>query len=97
MINKFERHPVTVELSGGVNASNSSGTLGGKGKLLSRVPGVAPATVTIIGGGVVGLNAAKLAAGLGAKVSVSPDWPVIYKSEGAKAKYPELNYMELLK
>ena len=46
------------------------GTLGGKGKLLSGVPGVAPATVTIIGGGVVGLNAAKLAAGLGAKVNV---------------------------
>ena len=33
LINKFERHPVTVELSGGVNASNSSGTLGGKGNL----------------------------------------------------------------
>ena len=46
------------------------GTFGGKGKLLSGVPGVEPATVTIIGGGVVGLNAAKLAAGLGAKVNV---------------------------
>ena len=46
------------------------GTFGGNGKLLSGVPGVDPATVTIIGGGVVGLNAAKLASGLGAKVNV---------------------------
>jgi len=46
------------------------GTHGGKGVLLSGVPGVAPATVTIIGGGVVGLNSAKLAAGLGAKVNI---------------------------
>tara|TARA_Y100000768_G_scaffold349342_1_gene298832 strand:+ start:774 stop:1895 length:1122 start_codon:yes stop_codon:yes gene_type:complete len=45
-------------------------TQGGKGILLSGVPGVSPATVTIIGGGVVGLNAAKLAAGLGAKVNI---------------------------
>ena len=41
---------------------------GGRGKLLSGVPGVEPATVTILGGGIVGMNAAKLAAGLGAKV-----------------------------
>tara|TARA_Y100000768_G_C23951515_1_gene670474 strand:- start:95 stop:1216 length:1122 start_codon:yes stop_codon:yes gene_type:complete len=46
------------------------GTHGGKGVLLSGVPGVVPATVTIIGGGVVGLNSAKLAAGLGAKVNI---------------------------
>ena len=44
--------------------------MGGKGKLLSGVPGVEPATVTILGGGVVGANAAKLAAGLGAKVNI---------------------------
>ena len=44
--------------------------MGGKGKLLSGVPGVEPATVTILGGGVVGSNAAKLAAGLGAKVNI---------------------------
>lgn len=43
-------------------------TFGGKGILLSGVPGVEPATVMIIGGGVVGTNAAKIAAGLGAKV-----------------------------
>ncbi|WP_163336196.1 alanine dehydrogenase [Desulfopila sp. IMCC35008] len=41
---------------------------GGRGILLGGVKGVAPATVVVIGGGVVGLNAAKMAAGLGAKV-----------------------------
>lgn len=44
--------------------------MGGKGILLSGVPGVEPAVVTILGGGVVGTNAAKIAAGLGAKVYV---------------------------
>jgi alanine dehydrogenase len=43
---------------------------GGQGVLLSGVPGVEPATVVIIGGGVVGTNAAKMACGLGAKVYV---------------------------
>jgi alanine dehydrogenase len=46
------------------------GNMGGIGKLLSGVPGVEPATVTILGGGVVGMNSAKLAAGLGAKVYI---------------------------
>jgi alanine dehydrogenase len=41
---------------------------GGDGVLLGGVPGVDPATVLIIGGGVVGINAAKMACGLGAKV-----------------------------
>jgi alanine dehydrogenase len=45
-------------------------SMGGKGKLLSGVPGVPPATVTVLGGGVVGMNAAKLAAGFGAKVNI---------------------------
>ncbi|MBW2030117.1 MAG: alanine dehydrogenase [Deltaproteobacteria bacterium] len=43
---------------------------GGHGVLLGGVPGVDPGTVVIIGGGVVGLNAAKMACGLGAKVYV---------------------------
>lgn len=42
----------------------------GRGILLGGVPGVAPARVVIIGGGVVGTNAAKVAAGLGAQVTV---------------------------
>jgi alanine dehydrogenase len=41
---------------------------GGEGILLSGVPGVAPATVIVIGAGIVGTNAAKTACGLGAKV-----------------------------
>ena len=43
---------------------------GGKGILLSGVPGVHRGTVTIIGGGVAGTNAAKMAVGLGAKVTI---------------------------
>ena len=43
---------------------------GGKGILLGGVPGVPPAKVTIIGGGIVGTNAAKMAVGLGAEVTV---------------------------
>ncbi|MFP4035919.1 MAG: alanine dehydrogenase [Desulfobacteraceae bacterium] len=43
-------------------------THGGHGVLLGGVPGVDPATVLVIGGGVVGTNAAKMAFGLGAKV-----------------------------
>ena len=43
---------------------------GGKGVLLGGVPGVDPGTVLIIGGGVVGINAARKACGLGAKVYI---------------------------
>ncbi len=43
---------------------------GGKGMLLGGVTGVQRANVTILGGGVVGVNAAKMAIGLGAKVTV---------------------------
>lgn len=43
---------------------------GGKGALLGGVPGVAPANVVIVGGGIVGANAAKMAVGLGARVTV---------------------------
>lgn len=43
---------------------------GGKGMLLTGVPGVRQANVVVIGGGVVGQNAAKVAVGLGAKVTL---------------------------
>ena len=43
---------------------------GGKGQLLGGVPGVRRGRVTIIGGGVVGLNAAKIALGLGSRVTI---------------------------
>jgi len=43
---------------------------GGRGILLGGVPGVAPANVVILGGGVVGTNAAKMALGMGAHVAI---------------------------
>jgi alanine dehydrogenase len=44
--------------------------LGGRGILLGGVPGVRPAKVLILGGGIVGTQAAKMAAGLGADVTI---------------------------
>jgi alanine dehydrogenase len=44
--------------------------MGGRGVLLGGVPGVPPARVLVLGGGVVGINAAKMAAGLGARVRI---------------------------
>ena len=43
---------------------------GGRGVLLGGVPGVAPAHVMVLGGGVVGINAARIALGMGAKVTI---------------------------
>ncbi len=43
---------------------------GGKGVLLGGVPGVPPAEVVIVGGGIVGVNAAKMAIGMGASVTI---------------------------
>ncbi len=43
---------------------------GGRGVLLGGVPGVPPAKVVILGGGIVGINSAKMAAGMGAKVVI---------------------------
>jgi len=45
-------------------------TFGGRGVLLGGVPGVYPAKVLILGGGIVGTEAAKMAAGLGADVTI---------------------------
>lgn len=44
---------------------------GGKGKLMGGVPGVRPARVLILGGGIVGTNAAQMAAGMGAEVLIT--------------------------
>ena len=44
--------------------------LGGRGTLLSGVPGVPPGDVVILGGGIVGLNSAKVAHGLGSRVTI---------------------------
>src|SRR5215470_13177494 len=43
---------------------------GGRGILLGGVPGVSPANVVILGGGIVGINAAKVAVGMGAHVTI---------------------------
>jgi len=63
---------------------------GGKGILLGGVPGVAPAKVVIIGGGVVGTHAAMIALGMGADVTVfdrSPDaLTALWKQFGAPLK-----------
>jgi alanine dehydrogenase len=53
-----------------VGAAYLERTYGGRGVLLSGVPGVLPAKVVIIGGGVVGKNAARMAVGLGAQVTI---------------------------
>lgn len=44
--------------------------MGGRGVLLGGVPGTGPAEVMVLGGGIVGSNAAKIAAGFGAKVTI---------------------------
>jgi len=53
---------------------------GGRGVLLGGVPGVPPAEVIIIGGGIVGTNAAKMAMGLGAEV-------VVLEKNGDRMRY----------
>lgn len=53
---------------------------GGRGVLLGGVPGVPPADVIIIGGGIVGTNAAKMALGLGAEV-------VVLEKNGDRMRY----------
>ena len=51
-------------------AHNLEKTQGGNGMLLGGVPGVEPAKVLVIGGGVVGINAARMAMGMGADVTL---------------------------
>ena len=53
-----------------VGASYLEKERGGRGVLLGGVPGVPPANVCVIGGGIVGTNAAKIALGMGAKVTL---------------------------
>ena len=55
---------------------------GGRGILLGGVPGVSPGKVTVIGGGVVGFNAAQMAAGLGADVTILDRNPDVLESLG---------------
>jgi len=53
-----------------VGAVNLSKNHSGMGKLLGGIPGVLPANVMVIGGGTAGVNAARIAAGLGADVTI---------------------------
>jgi alanine dehydrogenase len=61
---------VAGRMSVQVGASYLEKERGGRGVLLGGVPGVPPAQVTIIGGGIVGTNAAKVALGMGAIVTM---------------------------
>ena len=61
---------VAGRLATQVGATALQKPLGGRGVLLGGVPGVAPGRVVVIGGGVAGLNAAVIALGMGADVTV---------------------------
>ncbi|HKF24026.1 MAG TPA: alanine dehydrogenase [Candidatus Angelobacter sp.] len=61
---------VAGRMSVQVGASYLEKERGGRGVLLGGVPGVPPAQVTVIGGGIVGTNAAKIALGMGAIVTM---------------------------
>jgi alanine dehydrogenase len=61
---------VAGRLAGQAGAYFLQHPLGGRGVLIGGVPGVAPARVVVIGGGVVGFNAARVAAGMGAEVTI---------------------------
>jgi alanine dehydrogenase len=61
---------VAGRMSVQVGASYLEKEKGGRGVLLGGVPGVPPAKVCVIGGGIVGTNAAKIALGMGARVKI---------------------------
>ena len=61
---------VAGKMSVQIGANYLSRHFGGRGVLLGGVPGVNRGYVTIIGGGVVGINAAKVAVGMGARVNI---------------------------
>jgi alanine dehydrogenase len=61
---------VAGRLSAQVGAYHMMRSHGGRGVLMGGVPGVAPAEVVVIGGGTAGYNAARVAAGMGAHVTV---------------------------
>ncbi|TAG10563.1 MAG: alanine dehydrogenase [Verrucomicrobia bacterium] len=61
---------IAGRMSSMVGALELSKNNSGMGKLLGGIPGVLPAKVTVIGGGTAGVNAARIAAGLGADVTI---------------------------
>lgn len=72
---------------------------GGRGVLLGGVPGVMPGKVAVIGGGVVGFNAAQMAVGLGADVTILDRSPEVLEKLGihfeSRAKTRFSNYANL--
>jgi alanine dehydrogenase len=61
---------VAGRMSVQVGATHLEKERGGRGVLLGGVPGVPPGNVCIVGGGIVGINAARVAVGMGAKVTL---------------------------
>jgi alanine dehydrogenase len=74
------------QVAGGMSVQAGATALekahGGRGVLLGGVPGVAPAKVAVIGGGVVGFNAAQMAVGLGADVTILDRSPAVLERLG---------------
>lgn len=75
--NKKGQLPILIpmsEIAGRISIQAGATALqlnhGGKGLLMGGIPGVQPANVVVIGGGIVGLNAARMAQGLGAHVTI---------------------------
>ena len=69
-----------------IGATYLQRTHGGRGVLMGGVPGVAPANVAILGGGTVGANAARVAVGLGAQVTVLEMGRALAKADAAHAQ-----------
>lgn len=61
---------IAGRLSMQVGAHHLEKVQGGRGVLLSGIPGVAPANVVILGGGIAGTNAARMAVGMGAQITI---------------------------
>lgn len=81
-----------ISIQAGANALHMSH--GGKGVLLGGVPGVPPGKVTVIGGGIVGTEAARMALGLGADVTLLDtnlkrlrELDMAYASQGLRTRY----------
>lgn len=83
-----------------VGANKLQKHLGGNGRLMCGVPGVLPAYVVVLGGGVAGFNAARVAVGLGAEVTIlEKDHDRLrflddYFASSAKIVYSSQDYLE---
>lgn len=84
------------QVAGRMSVQAGAGALetarGGRGVLLGGVPGVLPATVIVIGGGVVGFHAAQRAAGLGADVTILDRSPAVLASMAKSTPTPRVTF-----